>query len=78
MPMVGWPANGISLPGVKMRTLNRASARSGGNRNTVSDRLNSRAIFCMRPSSNPRASGKTASWLPASLVWVKTSRRWKT
>jgi hypothetical protein len=36
VPIVGWPANGISPPGVKMRT-RHAPPRSGGSTNVVSE-----------------------------------------
>ncbi len=39
--MLGWPANGSSASGVKMRA--RYVAEDDGSTNTVSDRLNSRA-----------------------------------
>ena len=45
MPPVGWPANGSSRPGVKMRTFLAARGSVGGSTKTVSERLNSRAIF---------------------------------
>ena len=48
----------------------------GARTNTVSARLNSRAIFCMRASSSPSASSTTASGLPASGASVKTSSVW--
>ena len=41
---------------------------------TVSDRFVSRASACIVSESRSRASVKTASWLPASGVSVKTSR----
>ena len=53
----------------------RAAWRSlGGNTNTVSGRLNSRAIVCMAAVSSPSASSTTASGLPAKRCAVNTSR----
>ena len=66
VPMVGWPANGNSRPGVKIRILAEWAGFLGSNTNTVSDRLNSRAILCMRAPSRPSQSSTTASGLPAS------------
>src|SRR5579863_511034 len=76
-PTVGWPANGSSRLGVKILTRALLTAFLGSNTNTVSDRLNSAAIACMRASSSPCASKTTASGLPASGVSVNTSRVWK-
>ena len=53
VPTVGWPANGSSRAGVKMRSRARCSGSSGGNTNTVSGRLNSRAIVCIAAVSRP-------------------------
>ena len=72
-PTVGWPANGNSRLGVKILTRALLMALLGSKTNTVSDRLNSAAIACMRASSRPSASRTTASGLPASAVSVKTS-----
>src|SRR5262249_16637919 len=44
-----------------------------GNTKTVSDRLNSLAICCIRPAGMPCASVTTAAGFPASGVSVKTS-----
>ena len=66
VPTVGWPANGSSRAGVKMRTRAECAGFSAGSTNTVSDRLNSRAIVCMAASSSPSASSTTASGLPAN------------
>jgi hypothetical protein len=73
VPTVGWPAKGSSRAGVKMRTRAVCAACSGLSTNTVSDRLNSRAIFCMRAPSSPSASSTTASGLPPKRSSVKTS-----
>ena len=70
VPSVGWPANGISNVGVKMRT--RALARSEGRTKVVSDRLNCSASACIVASSIPRASSNTASGLPASGASANT------
>ena len=53
VPSVGWPANGISKVGVKMRTC--AVATVDGSTNVVSDRLNCSASACIVASSSPRA-----------------------
>jgi hypothetical protein len=66
---VGCPANGISKLGVKIRT--RASARSLGSTNVVSDRFIWRASACIRASLRPRASVNTQSAFPDSL-WRST------
>ena len=42
--MVGWPANGNSRTGVKMRTRAEWAGFCGFSTNTVSDRLSSRAM----------------------------------
>ena len=72
VPSTGWPANGSSAAGVKMRM--RASPPSRlGSSNTVSERFSSRATRGIVASSMPAASEKTASALPSSGVSVKTS-----
>src|SRR5260370_22355251 len=76
-PTVGWPAKGNSRAGVKMRTRAVFTGSRGGMTKTVSDRLNSRAIACMRASSSPVESSTTASGLPASATSVNTSSVWK-
>src|SRR5579883_159676 len=48
----------------------------GAKTKTVSERLNSRAIACMRLSSSPSQSSTTASGLPASAASAKTSSVW--
>ncbi len=73
VPTVGWPANGISCAGVKIRSRRVCAGSSGGSTNTVSDRLNSRATRCICAPSRPRASGSTASGLPPKMRSVKTS-----
>src|ERR1700722_6442504 len=73
VPTVGWPANGISLPGVKMRAPAVLPAALGLSTNTVSGWLNSRATTCMVALSMPSASNTTPSELPAKRLVVKTS-----
>src|SRR5262245_18208821 len=73
VPTVGWPANGSSRAGVKIRTRARCARAAGGNTNTVSGWLNSRAIACMAPVSSPSESSTTASGLPANRRSVNTS-----
>ncbi len=66
----GCPANGSSMPGVKMRSRwlapAAAPAAMGGSTNAVSDRFISRASACISASVRPSASTKTASGLPHS------------
>jgi hypothetical protein len=64
VPTVGCPAKGISFAGVKMRSFANASARVACCTNTVSDRLNSRAIVCICSVPSASASSTTASGLP--------------
>jgi transcription antitermination factor NusA-like protein len=73
VPTVGWPAKGSSRAGVKILTLAVLIGFRGSKTNTVSERLNSAAIACMRASSSPTESSTTASGLPASGVSVNTS-----
>src|SRR5262245_19121335 len=73
VPTVGWPANGSSTPGVKMRT-RAVPPACGFSTNTVSGCPNSRAIVCMRVSSSASASNTTASGLPVKRRSVNTSR----
>ena len=75
VPNVGWPAKGISKPGVKIRTL--AAAVSEGRMKVVSDRLNCKASACRVASSRPRASSNTARGFPPSGVSAKTLSRRK-
>ena len=63
----------IRAPGVKMRRRAVLTGLRGSMTKTVSARLNSRAIACMRAGSSPSLSSTTASGLPASAVSVKTS-----
>ena len=72
--LVGWPANCSSVEGEKMRTWAVCDGRRGGSTNTVSDRLNSRAMACMASVLRPPASKTTASGFPARGVLVKTSQ----
>jgi hypothetical protein len=64
-PTVGWPANGSSVAGVKIRS--RVPWLPPASTNTVSDRCSSRAIVCMAPAegSGPSSASTTASGLPA-------------
>jgi hypothetical protein len=73
VPTLGWPANGISLVRLKIRTRAVFAAFSGGTTKVVSLRLNSAARDCISPSDRPPASGKTASGLPPKRRSVKTS-----
>ena len=73
VPTVGWPANGSSRAGVKMRSRARCPGSAGANTKTVSGWLNSRAIACMASPSSPCGSSTTASGLPAKRRSVNTS-----
>ena len=73
VPIVGWPAKTISRAGVKIRTRATQPGRVAGRTNVVSDRLSSRASFCIVPSSMPDASVKTARALPSRGRSVNTS-----
>ena len=73
VPTTGWPANGNSLDGVKMRKRRNTSSFSEARTKTVSDKFISRAICCIRSSLSPSASGKTASGLPQKARSVNTS-----
>ena len=73
VPMVGWPAIGISSPGVKIRMRTSVPGVSGGSTNVVSEKFISFAIACIVSSASPRPSRKTASWLPPKRWSVKTS-----
>jgi hypothetical protein len=75
VPTVGCPANGSSCVAVKIRTLADAVGLVGFNRNTVSDRLNSRAIICIAAEASASPSLTTARPLPANGRSVKTSSR---
>jgi len=70
---VGWPANGNSRFGVNILTRAVLIGFLGSKTNTVSDRLNSPAIACIRGSESPSASSTTASGFPASAVSLNTS-----
>src|SRR6267378_6528898 len=72
LPSTGWPANGSSLNGVKIRS-RACPPLAAGYTNTVSEKFISRAIGCNSFSGTSRASVNTASWLPASGVSVNTS-----
>ena len=48
---------------------------SAGSMKTVSEKPISSASACIVSASSPRASVKTASWLPVSGVSVKTSAK---
>lgn len=61
VPMVGWPAKGSSVPGVKMRTLRVCCGSFGGRTNVVSEKLNSRAMRGINSAGRSFAFGKTAS-----------------
>ena len=76
VPSVGWPANGSSSRGVKIRTStprSRSVAESRGKMKVVSERFVSRAMAAISASARPRASVKTASGLPLSFSEVNTS-----
>src|ERR1700734_3868854 len=73
VPTLGWPANGISARGVKMRTWAVCSRFCGGRTKGVSARLNSVAMACICGALSARASGKTASGLPPNWRSVNTS-----
>ena len=71
-PRVGWPANGSSAEGVKIRIRACASA-SDGSTKTLSERFSSRPSRCISSSERPRPSVNTATGFPSSGVSVKTS-----
>ena len=73
LPTTGWPAIGISVPGVKIRMRTSVSGRSAAITNVVSAKPISRAICCMVCADRPAACGKTASWLPPNRRSVNTS-----
>ena len=73
LPTTGWPAIGISLPGVKIRMRTSVSGRSARVTNVVSANPISRAICCMTAAGSPAASGNTASWFPPKRRSVNTS-----
>jgi len=61
VPSVGWPANGSSVAGVKIRMRTSAPSACGGSTNTVSEKFISLARACIVSGSRSRASVKTAS-----------------
>ena len=63
-PIVGCPAAGSSLPGVKIRILTSVPVTSGGKMNVDSEKFISLAIACIVSVGSPRPSRNTASWLP--------------
>ncbi len=73
VPTLGWPANGSSAAGVKIRTRAVVAAFSGGNTNVVSDRLNSAAMRCMSVVDRASAPYTTATGLPPNAWSVNTS-----
>src|SRR2546428_4348884 len=77
VPIDGWPANGISPPGGKIRLRQEAVGFVEGKTNVVSERFISRAIPPISTAERPVALGNTASGLPVSGVSVKTSTRQK-
>ena len=66
-PTVGWPAMGISRPGVKIRIRMSVSGRSAGRMNVDSEKFISFVTACMVSAERPRASRKTANWLPPNF-----------
>ena len=60
LPSTGWPANGNSLNGVKIR-IRTCPPFAAGYTNTVSEKFISRAIGCSKASGTSRASVNTAS-----------------
>ena len=79
MPMVGWPAKGISATEVKI-SIGIIVGSSGleGWRKTVSERLNSLAMACfwvwVRVGEVEEGMRTIARGLPVYLVEVNTSR----
>src|SRR6185312_13905205 len=73
VPILGWPANGISARGVKMRTCAVCAAALGGRTNVVSARLNSAATACICRDDSSAASTTTARGLPPNCRSVNTS-----
>ena len=85
--MVGWPAIGSSLPGVKIRTRTSVPSLSRGKTKVHSENDISTVMACITSvdgtssartrssgSLRLRTSGNTASWLPPKTWSVKTSR----
>jgi hypothetical protein len=73
LPIVGCPAIGSSLPGVKIRIL-MSPVPCFGKMNVDSEKFISLAMRCIIEASMSPGSGKTASWLPSKGRLVKTSR----
>jgi hypothetical protein len=73
VPSVGWPANGISADGVKIRVAYSRPSLTAEDGNVDSEKPNSCAIawHCSRDRSS--APCTTASWLPANGRSVNTS-----
>ncbi len=69
----GVPGEGQFAAGREDAQRRAVPVSAGGCTNTVSDRLNSRAIACIAAVSSPSASSTTARGLPAWGVAVKTS-----
>jgi hypothetical protein len=80
VPMVGWPAKGISAAEVKISIFRSVGAVPicGRWRKTVSERLNSAemACFCdcVRDSDSDAGTWTMATGFPAYRVLVNTSR----
>ncbi len=73
--MVGCPAVGNSVPGVKMRTLKWQEESSGGKTKVVSERFSSLAMDWYKSGGTCAPSGNTASGLPPKGWVVNTSTR---
>ena len=73
-PSTGWPANGSSVPGVKIRIARVAAApRAAGGRSSRRRSARGRCAASARARTDS-ASVKRPSWFPSSGVSVKTSR----
>ncbi len=68
VPTVGCPANGSSAAGVKMRARAVWARFCAFSTNTVSGRLNSRAITCMRSGESSSASSTTPGIAAEALL----------
>src|SRR4051794_15468002 len=81
VPRVGWPAKGISCPGVKIRTEASPALAPAPSEVTNADslRLNCRAHESISPSESRLDSGKTQSGFPENgfPATEKTLTRWK-
>ena len=73
VPTFGWPANGSSIAGVKIRTWAVFAGSAGGITKVVSGVLNSRAIACIASVVRSWPPVTTASGLPPNAVSVNTS-----